>query len=265
MCIKCGSVHLAAKPLILEPEMERVAKLIHEGKMAANQIDKKMVRKIARQLMKGIFQGFGTSLANDSLSKTAKSFLSQVTQNVYVFSGFKNYHQLRETSLLLKTDDGVLKPFNQFLNEVKQVNKTYNEVYLEAEYSNAVASAQSAASMIDYKDNGIEMLEFVDAGDRRVRNSHHLLNGAIYAIDDPFWDMYDPPLDWGCRCDKIPAVGKKPNHIASGDLPEIPEMFKFSPAKTGTVFPDTHPYYDTSKAAAREIRKQVNDILNEED
>lgn len=260
MCFKCNLTTLAFKPDSLEPELIRIAKLIHAGKLKPHQIDKAMVRKIAEQLMKAVLKGYGKSFED----KEAVNFLNQLKENVYVFSGFKNYQQLRETTLLLKTDEGTLKSFNDFLNDVKQVNETYNEVYLSAEYGNAVASAQMAQAWQDYESNGIEALTYRTVGDERVREEHAILEGTTLAIDDPFWSTYYPPNDWGCRCDVEPAVLDKPVKPANNELPELPEMFQNNTGKSGVIFPDTHPYYKASKEAAKAIRNQVDDILNED-
>jgi len=263
MCYKCWSIQLSAKLEGLEPELKRIAQLIHDGKLKTGQIDKAMVAKIAEQLMSGVFTGYGKNL-DDKLSETERTFLNQIQRNVYVFSGFKNYQQLKETSLLLKDDDGKLKSFNDFLNDVKQVNSTYNEVYLNAEYSNAVASAQMAQTWHDYETNGIETLTYRTAGDDRVRDDHAILDGTTLPIDDPFWSTYYPPNDWGCRCDVEPGVDNSKVKPSANELPDIPPMFQNNVGQSGILFPDTHPYFEVSKGIAKEIEQQVEDIIPQE-
>lgn len=263
MCIKCLGTIVAEAPKFddLEPELRRVARLLYDGKLKPNEIDAKMVQKIAQQLMDGVFKGYGKSFDSDTLSDKEHSFLRSVQENVYVFSGMKNYQQLRETSLLLRGDDGKLKPFKDFLEDVRQVNKTYNEVYLNAEYNNAVASAQTAASWHDYEENGIETLFYQTAGDDRVRDEHAILEGTNLPIDDPFWDTYYPPNDWGCRCEAIPGTDDQKSSPAKGELPDLPEMFQNNVGKSGIVFPDTHPYFEASKAARASVLQQVDDLI----
>jgi SPP1 gp7 family putative phage head morphogenesis protein len=261
MCVKCGVINLSVKPDGLEPEVKRVAKLIYEGKLKPGQIDKAMVKKIADQLMNGVLKGYGKNLSSKSLTPEERSFLTKINTNVFVFSGFKNYQQLHETSMLLKTDDGVIKPFNDFLNDVLQVDKTYNEVYLSAEYDNAIASAQMAQSWQDMQSNGVEMLTYQTAGDDRVRDDHVILNGITLALDDPFWNTYYPPNDWGCRCDAIPSTETKEVSEPASSLPDLPPMFQNNVGKSGIIFPDTHPYFDVSRSIAEHILNQVDDII----
>jgi len=268
MCFKCRMYQLSGKPPKiqgLEPELLRVAKLIHSGKMKPGDIDKAMVRKIADQLMKGVFKGYGKNLTSKTLTEAERTFLTQVKKNVYVFGGFKNYQQLKEASLLLATDDGKLKPFNQWFTEFKQISKTYNEVYQNAEYGNAVSSSQNAASWHDFINNGIETLTFQTAEDDRVRPEHAMLDGMTVDIDDPILNVYFTPLDWGCRCEWIPGQAKNITDVNDYILPDLPKMFQNNVGKTGIVFPETHPYFDTSKKVAKSINQQVDDILNEEE
>jgi len=255
MCINCQIITLSIPPSGLDAELSRIAKLIREGKLSPGQIDPAMVRKMAKQLMAGVKQGYGTG----KLNAAEKSFLAQIENNVYVFSGFKNYHMLKEASTLLN-DGGTLKPFKDFLNDIKAINTTYNEVYLSAEYGNAVASMQAAASFNDFVENGIDMLRFQTAGDDRVRTDHAIMDGTTVAIDDPLLDKYYTPLDWGCRCEWIPAVGE--SRKVTTDLPTVPPMFQNNVAKTGILFPDTHPYFNVPLSIAKQVLTQVDDLLS---
>jgi len=64
--------------------------------------------------------------------------------NAFVFSGFKTYHTMRELGLSLTKDDGSIKPFDEFYEEVKAIHDSYNVRYLESEYDHAVGSALMA-------------------------------------------------------------------------------------------------------------------------
>ena len=43
-------------------------------------------------------------------------------------------------------------------------------------------------------------LQYLTAGDSRVRPQHRQWDGLVYPIDHPFWDTHYPPNGWGCRC-----------------------------------------------------------------
>ena len=42
--------------------------------------------------------------------------------------------------------------------------------------------------------------QYVAVRDSRTRASHLALHGKIYRYDDPIWEAFYPPNDWGCRC-----------------------------------------------------------------
>lgn len=42
--------------------------------------------------------------------------------------------------------------------------------------------------------------KYVTAGDGEVRESHAMMEGRIYAADDPIWNIWYPPNGYRCRC-----------------------------------------------------------------
>ncbi|MFC0911920.1 phage minor head protein [Pasteurella multocida] len=42
--------------------------------------------------------------------------------------------------------------------------------------------------------------QYVAVRDSRTRASHLALHGKVYRYDDPIWDSFYPPNNWGCRC-----------------------------------------------------------------
>lgn len=239
----------------LEPEFKRVAKLIYAGKMQPGDIDPAMVKKMARQLMKAVTEGLGGT------TSVPESFTRHIEQNILVFSGFKNNAQLTEARNLLLASDGSYRNFHDWFEDIKAINGTYNEVYANAEYSNALGSAQNIASYHDYVANGIDVLKFQTVGDSRVRPDHAILNGIVCKITDPLFDKYSTPLDWGCRCEWVPAIGGEITGFTKDELPHVPPMFSTNMAKTGIIFPDHHPYFKVSQGIAEKVIDQVVAIL----
>ncbi len=45
--------------------------------------------------------------------------------------------------------------------------------------------------------------KYVTAGDGEVRESHALMEGRIYAADDPIWNIWYPPNGFRCRCSVV--------------------------------------------------------------
>lgn len=45
--------------------------------------------------------------------------------------------------------------------------------------------------------------KYVTAGDGEVRKSHAMMEGRIYAADDPIWNVWYPPNGFRCRCSVV--------------------------------------------------------------
>lgn len=179
-------------------------------------------------------------------------------ENVFVFSGFKTYHELKEASMLLKDDDGGFKPFDRFRRDVEAIDSTYNKNYLAAEYEFAVASSQMAVRWKDLEKDGDRYdLQYRTAGDDRVRPEHAALNGITLPPSDKFWDEYYPPNGWRCRCtavqvrrgkypesdsDEAVKAGEKATTQIGKDGTDKGRIFRFNPGKQEKIFPPKHPY-----------------------
>lgn len=60
--------------------------------------------------------------------------------------------------------------------------------------------------------------EYVAVQDRRTRPAHSVLNGTVAHYKDPFWQSYNPPLGYRCRCRKR-AYSADTLKAAGRDLP----------------------------------------------
>lgn len=242
----------------LPPLFQRVAWQIYTGELKPGQISEEMVRAIAAEMWQGIISELETTGTVDP------GIVAQFQENIYVFSGFKNYQMIKEASLLLIDEaTGQRKPFTKFLQDITSINETYNRHYLLAEYNHAVASAQMASNWAKYQEtiDVAPYLRYNTAEDDRVRPAHAALNGVVKRIDDPFWNTYYPPNGWNCRCDVIQTMdGPETGEDFAG--PQLPDLFKTNVGKSGTVFPDTHPYYnDVPKERKKQITETAKSLI----
>jgi SPP1 gp7 family putative phage head morphogenesis protein len=251
MCIKCNTVYNLSEEFLegLPPVFAKAMKDLHSGKIKPEDLSPELLSAIAKELWSGVSIGYG-----DSIDKTDLASLLQ--KNVYVFSGFKTYQQLKEASLLLTDGSGGLKPFTTFMQEVKAINQTYNINYLQAEYNNAIASGQMAVNWEDIQSRkeAAPYLKYKTAEDERVRLSHRGLNNVVKKVDDPFWNTYYPPNGWGCRCEVIQII--QAEETPEFDAPELPPMFRGNVGRDGIIFPDTHPYFGTNEKTRKIVTKK---------
>lgn len=179
-------------------------------------------------------------------------------ENIFLFSGFKTYHELNDASRLLKDEDGGFKPFEKFLQDVRLIDAKYNQNYLYAEYNFATASTQMAAKWSDIERDGDDYdLQYRTAMDGLVREEHAALEGITLPPSDKFWNKYYPPNGWNCRCTTVQVLKDKYPRSNSNQACEAGEratthigkngenksaIFRFNPGKEGKVFPPKHPY-----------------------
>lgn len=208
-------------------------------------------QKVARQLTKGVYEGFGKDILTVQWGSPDEVMLSSLRENVYIFSGAKNYQMTKDISSGLATKDGI-KPFNVFLKEAKEKFDTYNKNYLTAEYNSAIAQSRMASiwQEIEREKHLYPMLEYVTVGDGRVRPAHAVLDGIVKPVDDKFWNTFYPPNGWNCRCHTMQGNDLSESNLKGVRKPneeEVPEIFRFNSGKTKQVFSPKHPYFDVAK------------------
>nr|DAY40896.1 MAG TPA: minor capsid component [Caudoviricetes sp.] len=185
--------------------------------------------------------------------------LTRLTHNVFSFSAAKNYQQLRTITESLRDENGMLRTFTDFREQVAIINKKFNGTWLQTEYDTCIATATQSARWQEFKSQKdiFPYLRYQTAGDDSVRNEHRLLDGITKRVDDPFWRTYYPPNGWNCRCEVIQVpdddVQETPENVYS--LPLIDPLFKTNCGETGLIFPKGHAYYDGVPSA--EIRKAI--------
>ena len=173
-------------------------------------------------------------------------------KDLYIFSGFRTYHELKESAERLLRPDGSLKPFSEFYQDTLKVRDKYNKSWLKAEYNYAVRTADAAARWAEIeKDKEHIDLLYETVGDSNVRPDHAALEGVCLPVDDPFWAIAYPPNGWNCRCRVLRVAKGSHPYSNSGEATEAfmestsgkSELFRYNPGKEQRIFSDKHPYY----------------------
>ena len=177
---------------------------------------------------------------------------TRLQESVYIFSGFKTFHELGEAFPSLLDEKGHKKPFNQFLNDVQKIDQTYNKRYLQAEYNFASASSDMAGRWEQFvKDEDEYYLQYRTANDGAVRPEHAALHDVTLPASDSFWDSYYPPNGWNCRCTVVQVLrymheatphDEAMQRGSQALAKDKKGMFNFNPGKQQKLFPDYNPY-----------------------
>lgn len=244
-----------------------------EGKMSADLLTRSGVRR----LIDATANIYREALDAPTIGyEIPSSMRKKLDEDIFVFSGFKTYHQLKEASLLLRDDAGNLKPFGQFYRDVAEIKEKYNRNWLRAEYNFATASAEMAAQWAAYaREKEFTNLQYRTALDDKVRPEHAALEGITLPQDDPFWNTAFPPNGWNCRCNVVPVL-KEDYPVSNSEAAQLSfrqltegdaEMFRFNPGKESVLFPPHHPYYGkqgyrhcaTQRLAANDDKHDLGD------
>ncbi|WP_188315871.1 hypothetical protein [Chitinophaga agrisoli] len=209
-------------------------------------IDKDVTRAFAKRLYKGTEAGYGKAITDIRYNSPDYKMLENLRNNVYQFSGAKNYHQLKALTEALVTPNGKLRSKAQFKRAAKKLNVKYVETWLNAEYDMAVTSARMASMWQDIVGEGMDtMLEFDAVLDDRTTDICKSLNGVRKPAGDSFWKRYFLPNHWGERSTIRKGVSGKATPDKKIVHPEkMPAMFAVNLAEKGLVFPPGHPYWD---------------------
>lgn len=174
----------------------------------------------------------------------------QLRNNVTRFAGYKTAWQVSD---LLDQDDDV--------DAINALNKKYNTNYMRTEYVHTVRSTRAAKNWQNYTADAdlYPYLEYIPSTAAEPRNEHKKLYGVIKPLDDPFWDTWMPPADWGCQCSVQQRRSDKGTTQPPEDIKLPPATMRNNPGKDGKVFTDKHPMISKVKdktAATIEAKAQ---------
>ena len=183
------------------------------------------------KFIKGVDVGYEPQLENYD-----PALAHRLKYNVAEFSAFKETSFRKELEGML-TKNGKILPWSKFKEKAFAVSEDYNKRWLKTEYHQTVATANMAGKWKDFEANQdlYPNLEYVDAGDSRVREKHHEWDGTILPINHPWWQTHYPPNDWGCRCNAVQTDAEPIVKIPAGDAKK---GFNNNAGTTGQIFKD---------------------------
>lgn len=228
---------------------------IYEGRFnPSTNLPEDLYLAIGAYLEKGLYNGYGGTLADFELGGIDYTLLNELRDNVYIFSGAKTYQQVREMSEMVSG----AKTFRDFKKQAMSVYEQYNENWLQAEYNTSVGQAMQAAQWADIEQDKelFPFLRYRAVMDANTSEICRPLDGITLPVDSPLWSKYSPLNHFNCRCvlekiDKYESV--RTTHPATVrkitktlDDTVQPE-FKMNAGKDGYVFSPKHPYFEVEK------------------
>ena len=231
---------------------------VRNGSLRPGDVDPALWKLVSEQLFKGVEKGYNLTLA--AARGSDKLMLETLRQNVYRFSGFKNYHFVLQANALLRNAEGNVKAFSEFRADVLALNKEYNVDFLRTEYNHAVATSRMAGKWKRFKDDVAELplLQFETVGDERTRAAHQKFDGIIKPVTDPFWNKWLPPLDYNCRCTVRQLSDGEVSTLNVNDLGDPKPGFGINWGEQQVVFPPTHPQFEVEPEHQQQADNNFN-------
>jgi SPP1 gp7 family putative phage head morphogenesis protein len=245
MCGFCDIQNAAPIHIFSDDEIERIVIGVYSGLITPQSLDVETYLRVGEKLTNGVYNGFGKSLTDVEWNSPDYKMLNDLRNNVYVFSGAKQYHQVREMTAAIYDGDKI-KPFSEYKKTSTEIFKNYNENYLRAEYNAAISQSRSASMWMEIEANSeiLPMLTYSTVGDGRVRPEHAMLDNISRPVNDKFWDNYFPPNGWNCRCTTLQTDDTDKTSLKGFKQPStVPPEFMMNAGKQKIVFSDAHPYF----------------------
>jgi SPP1 gp7 family putative phage head morphogenesis protein len=258
---------------VTQRELNEIFESVYYGVITLDNLPDELYIHYAADLQKAVNKGFGSSLKKLTVASPEWDMLNHFRENVNVFSGAKTFQQIRDSQNFILDAKGQLRPFNDYLKDVKKIDALYREAWLRVERDTTISQAQGARKWLDIesKKDVLPFLVFKTQGDARVREDHAALDGFTARVDDPVWNSLAVPLDWNCRCNIEQVSEATPdtkeqiqNRIIEhnknkkpGDkiksLNQIPDkLFRMNPAKDKIIFKNegvgSHPYFKVGES-----------------
>lgn len=248
-------------------------KMLREGGLSETVLRSGQVRALVDEYARLFNVAIGSPLETDAIPY---EMARKLREDVFLFSGFKTYAELREAASMLTDDAGRVKSFDRFYSDISAIREDYNRNWLRSEYVFATSSAQMAAKWKELEADGDRyMLQYRTANDGKVRAEHRALHNVTLPVDDPFWDEFYPPNGWRCRCTVVRVrKGKYPESDSATAIQQGREatyrpnkrgenrdaIFRFNPGKRQVIFPPHHPYYEVSQRERELVERMVDPV-----
>lgn len=246
---------------------EQIEKLINgiwEGEITEYDLPKDLYYAIADYLKSGLYKGFGGTLAE--FSGKDLELLTELRENVYMFSAAKTYQEVLDIKSLMFNSDGERVSQNEFSQLGGQAFDTWNDAWGRTEYNTAVHSSYMAAKWNEIEKNKdlLPYLSYSTIGD--ACDICAPLNGMTKPVDDPTWDALMPPNHFNCLCIVTQEENNEGRDVdTSGVLEMMSDEFKMNPGKDGYIFKDDHPYFEVAKKDVAYAKNNFNLPIPEED
>lgn len=178
-----------------------------------------------------------------------QEFYKELRHSNEVFAAFKVHKMGSLMALKLTDEDGKLKSYRQWKEDIKGISNHFLNAWLKTEYNTAVIRAHNAADWRQFEHNKDIMpnLRWMPTVSPNPEAEHRVFweRKLTRPIDDPFWNKHRPGNRWNCKCSleatDDPITPLPTEAEIRGDQPQ--RGLENNPGKDGQLFSKKHPYF----------------------
>lgn len=250
---QCGNcLNLNARDVKFKPISGRLEQALIKAIKGGNyNLNANLHRNYYQRLRSFARAGFGRSLTNPR-DWTDFELQQGILRNLSQFAAAK------QNKLIAELRNSYVSNPKNFDRNGKAIVSRYNRLYFRTELQTIEAAANTAEQWRGFVEDAdlYPNLEFSTVGDDRVRPAHAALDGAVYPINDPFWDTHTPPLDWNCRC----ILLSSDKATKSAPTQTIRAGLGGNPYKDKALVRFDHPYFPNDQFLRRELFSFAEDF-----
>ena len=267
-CECCGGFENAARQsVVFSPEaLAKGLEAIYKGLNVRDEIEDHIFRETLRLFNEAASKGISESKWPD----VPDEFINQLRTNNAIWSAFRVHRMQNDIASKLIDENGQLKKFDRWVEDIKGMTNHYVGPWLRTEYNTAVIRAHQAA---DWKHFEAEADVFQNvrwmpttSPDQDPLHRQYWEKKLTLPINHPFWEKHRPGDRWNCKC-TLQQTDEPVNDEVIKDFYPVPQEpgLDNNPGKDGKLFSNTHPYiskaYPGAKAAVEDILDEVLDFV----
>lgn len=239
--------------------VEKYIREAFDERNISEKLSEKLWQYYYRYLSKAVDLGY-----NPNIEQYDPKLALSLKYNIAEFSAFKETSFRKQIEAKL-TKNGQVLSWSEFKAEANKLHIEYNRRWLQTEYHQTIANAQSAEKFQEYiHDKEVyPNLRYRAINDGRTREKHREWDGLILPVEHPFWEKHLPPNDWGCRC-YVEQTAEPQTPLSFGEGQGVRTEFAHNPALSGNIFNEI-PYKKTlSEAETKQVQEKVKERLERE-
>lgn len=224
--------------------LAKALKNIYKGFDVKKKIEENIFWETLRLFNEAAAKGFSESEWND----TPDEFINQVRTNNKVWSAFRTHRMQNDLASKLLDENGQLKKFDKWVEDIKGMTNHYVGSWLRTEYNTAVIRAHQAADWKHFEQEAdvFPNLRWMPTTSPLQDPKHRQYWEAklTLPINHPFWEDHHPGDRWNCKCTLKQTDEPVNDYVIKDFYPVAPQAgLDNNPGVDAKLFNDTHPYF----------------------